>query len=262
MELINWPWLEDLLVRACDAEIRAFGAAHPEARFFAFALEFDGLTGTLHLSYGTRESVENAFAALPHPDPEEMPCYRAVELRPENWTYRCRPVLDPTGSWDAAEQVLEKFRTNVSGDRQPAILADLDPDADEKAAEIVEFYWLRFEFLAECVVRRLLEKDPFNSLNRETEFLAYACNEHEYLEELEDRLQKLYPRYRRATAEWVAHPRFGLPSFQGCRGEGCREPRGSRDLQRCTCCHRWYCEACRPSHGHPELARRMSFFID
>lgn len=260
MELINWPWLEDLLVKACDAEIRSFAESHAEVACFAFALEFDGLAGTLHHSYGTREPVEAAFRQLAAEADEEPLCYRAIELRPENWEYRAVPIQDPVGAWASAEAILAKYRANMGEGGGDDLLED-DVEEDQ-AEEIAEFYWLRFEFLAECVLRRLVEKDSFRVLNREPEFLAFACNEHEYLEELEDRLQKQYPRYRRATAEWVSHPRFGLPSFLGCRGETCEAGKSAVELERCTYCHRWYCPECRPDHRHPELAERQPFFAD
>lgn len=258
MELINWPWLEDLLVRAFDAEVRAFAEAHPEVSCFAFALEFDGLSGTFHLSYGTRPPVEAAFRQLVADNPEEPLDYRAVELHPGHWEYRAVPIQHPEGAWASAEQILAKYRANM-GEGAGGNLLD-DDEEEDQSEEIAEFYWLRFEFLAECVLRRLVEKDSFRFLNREPEFLAFTCNEHEYLEELEDRLQKLYPRYRRATAEWVGHPRFGLPSFLGCRGESCEAGKSALELERCTYCHRWYCPDCRPDHRHPKLAERQPFF--
>jgi len=246
VELINWLWLEDLLVRASEAEIRCFGAAHPGEAFFAFCLEFDGLQGTLGLSYGTREAVEYVVAGRRSDEGEETVCYRAVELLPENWRYRKRPVQDPEGAWQQAQPILQRYRD--------AMAADLDPG-------VTEFLWMRFEFLAECVVQRLTERGAFRHLAQEGEFLAYTGNENESLEELEDRLEKLYPHYRRATAELVSQPRMGQPLPKACANAD-RSPHGSRgSLYRCTHCGDWYCASCADGHFHEELSVRLPFFF-
>lgn len=239
MPLLNWHWLEDLLARACELEIRCFGQDHPEETFFAFCLEFDGLEGGLQLSYGTRDAVEAAAGVDPGV------CYRALELRPQYWKYRAVPVLDAEGYWSRARPLLEQYRELMAD--------DLDPDQ-------TEFYWLRFEYLTECVIQRLIDRDAFRHLGRDREFLAYSAAETERLEELEERILKHYPHYRRATSEWVDQARSGY--FRGitCDGEFCGDPPAEEDLTRCTGCHLWFCPQCREGHAHPELSRRQPFF--
>jgi len=242
LNLINWHWLEDLLVRACEAEIREFGQIHAEEVFFAFCLEYDGLDGSLSFSYATRESVEAAIRAESGVDGAG---YRAFELRPENWRYRGHPVFDPDSTPPGTDRIMEQYREAMGEDQDP---------------EVREFLWLRFEYLVECVVQRLIERGAFRYLGREAEFLAYSANEHESLEELEDRLEKLYPNYRRATAEWAEEPRPGEVRPRHCEdGSGCGRRR-SRPEARCTCCGAWCCPLCRTLHAHPELARRQPFF--
>lgn len=273
MRLINWHWLEDLLVRACEAEVRAFARRHQDEEFFAFCLEFEGLSGELAFSYGTRGVVEDAYATLAA-DPDEEPLYyRAVELNPEHWRYRREPVRDEDGSWARARPILAAYAEAMQEDPE---------------SEVGEFLWLRFEYLAESVIRRLVERDGFRALPREAQFLAYPAAEDERLEELEERILKLYPNYRRATAELVDHPRPGELSSENCEAEGCPNAasrpeiadlttvltqeelrhtltvldhwREELGLQRCTYCDAWLCEACGEQHAHPELARRQSFF--
>jgi hypothetical protein len=245
MNLINWHWLEDLLVRACELEIRTFGLNHPEEPVFAFCLEYEGLDASLNFSYGTREAVETAVSSLRAEDEGEGVCYRAVELRPEHWRFRRQPRQDPEGVWSDAEPILERYRENMQEDAQP---------------EVTEFLWLRFEYVAECVAQRLLERGTFRYLNRELEFLAYAANEHESLEELEDRLSKLFPDYRRATVEYVTRPRLGQLSSRNCRGSRCRRRPRPALLTRCTYCQGWFCDRCLEEHSHPELFSRRPFF--
>ena len=242
---LNWHWLEDLLVTAGDLEVRAFGLAHSEEIFFAACLEYDGLEGSLAWSFGTRDAVEAVVAAA-DPRTRDDLCYRAVELQPENWEYRRMPVQDPEGLWDAPRRLLDQYREIMN--------EDLDP-------EVAEFYWLRFEYLAESVVQRMLERGSFRYLNREGEFLAYAYNEHETLEELEDRLARFFPGYRPATMEFVEHPRLGELPAHVCAGRHGRERLSTLTaLGRCTACQKWYCPRCSQSHHHPELRARRSFF--
>ena len=245
MRLINWPWLEDLLVRAVEAEIREFGSGHRDEPYFAFCVEFDCLTGSLELAYGRRPDVDACLRAVTAEQPGEPVCYRALELRPENWKFHAQPIRDVDGAWRSAASVLEHFQENIVADEEP---------------DVTEFLWMRFEYLVECVVRRLIDRDAFRTLPRDPEFLAYAVNPQERLEELEDRIGKLYPGYRRATFEWSEQPRPGelLPS--GCQAESCARPTSPRGLMRCTSCHGWFCSRCRKKHGHPELSERQPFF--
>lgn len=245
MHLINWHWLEDLLVQAAESEIREFGLAHPEEAFFASCLEYEGLDGAVSMSLGSRAAVESAVARLREEAPEESIQYREVELRTENWLHREIPLLHSEHSPPAARSILEKYRENMQG------------EADE---EVREFLWMRFEFLAESVVRRLIERGAFRYLYREPEFIAFAANEHESLEELEDRIQRFYPNYRRATAEWTDDPRVGNLRPLHCQGGRCRRHPRPRHLTRCTACGRWFCEACQEIHAHPELLLRQPFF--
>lgn len=244
MPLINWHWLEDLLTRACELEIRRFGEAHGGESFFAFCLEFDGLEGTLRLSYGTRAAVDAVVSSAMN-SAEGVTSYRAVELRPENWQHRDIPILDAEGYWSRARPLLDQYRE---------LMAD-DLDADQ-----TEFYWLRFEYLTESVVQRLIDRDAFRHLRRDREFLAYSAGDAERLEELEERIAKLYPNYRRATSEWVDQARSGY--FRGitCDGPQCGDPPVEEELTRCTGCHLWFCPTCRAEHRHPELTLRQSFF--
>lgn len=244
MPPINWHWLEDLLVRACEVEVRLFGQRHPEERFFAFCLEFDGLTGTFQTSYGTREAVDGAARRLGLELGPDVINYRAVELQPENWTYRGEPAKDPEGHWARMEPLLGQYADLMGDDREP----------DE-----AEFYWLRLEYLAECAVRRLIDRDGFRHLWRDEEFVAYPLCQEERLEELEDRLEKLYPAYRRATQEWISQPRAG--EFHSGLCEGSCRPKATGPLTRCTHCQGWFCEPCRLRHSHPELAVRQPLFL-
>jgi hypothetical protein len=245
MPLINWHWLEDLLVRACELEVRVFAADHPDESFFAFCLEFDGLDGAMQLSYGTRAAVDGAFRRRIAKGREDAPDYRTVELQPEFWSRRTAAVVDPEGYWSRARPQLEMYRELMAEDRDP----------DE-----AEFYWVRLEYLTECVLRRLIERDGFRPLRRDPEFLAYSFCPTERMEELEARIEKLYPNYRRATQEWIEQPRPGY--FQGitCDGPTCSDPPAEENLTRCTYCHGWFCERCKSEHRHPRLAERQSFF--
>jgi len=257
VKLINWLWWEDLLVRAAEVEVSAFGRQHRQERFFAFCLEYDGLDGSLGFSYGARAEVD-AAAELPADDGQPV-YYRSIELRPEHWRRRRVPIRDPEGHWSRMAPHFALYREQSQTD-------DL---------EAMEFLWLRFEYLAESVVRRLNERDAFCDLSREAEFLAYAANDAERLEEVENRLVKLYPRYRRATAELVDLPEPGEIPPDACEGEDCPrslaslqapgvlppEPWGQEEpLLRCTYCGLWYCAACHPEHRHPELEGRRPFF--
>jgi hypothetical protein len=250
VNLINWLWLEDLLVRASEAEIRAFAAAHPDETFFAACLEFDGLAGTVAFSYGSRDAVEAAAAAL-QAESSQPVYYRAVELQPQYWRYRLQPAAGPdrvpSGCWQDTEPILERYRESME--------ADLEP-------EVTEFLWLRFEYLAECVLRRLLDRAAFSPLPCEAEFLAFSGNDLESLEELEDRLEKLYPRYRRATVELSSRPRLGELPARRCQGDPCPERQNRFGLVRCTYCQRWLCATCEAAHSHPELFERVPFFIE
>jgi hypothetical protein len=241
--LINWLRLEDLLARACELEVRAFGADHRFESFHAFCLEFDGFSGSLALSYGTRDAVDTA-AEEGEGDPTF--CYRAAELLPDCWRHRDVPRADPEAYWAAAAPMLTQYQELMAG----------DPDE-----EIAEFFWLRFEHLAESVVRRMLDRDAFHYLRREREFVAYALCREERLEELEDRIARLYPGYNRATMELVDHPRPGEDRPGICDGRTCGRSLARAELARCTYCQGWFCEDCASRHGHAELARRQSLFL-
>ena len=157
MKLVNWPWLEELLVRTCELEVRAFGRAHPDERFFAFCLEFNPIDGLLGLSYGTHGAVDAAVERLRTETATAAVPYRAVELRPQYWRYRRQPILDPDGAWRRAVPILEAYREALAEDEAPGAR---------------EFLWRRFEYLAECVLGGLLERDVFAALPREAEFIA------------------------------------------------------------------------------------------
>jgi hypothetical protein len=247
VKLINWLWLEELLLRSCEAEIEAFGAAYPAEPFFACCLEFDGMAGEIGLSYGSRVDVED-LAARRRSEGEEVPNYRALELQPQHWRYRRVRMIEEDEARDQADGVLRDYVEAVQGDDTP---------------EVTEFLWLRFEYLAECVVQRLLDRDSFRWLNRERQFLAYAATEHESLEELEDRILKQYPTYRRATAEMLRQTRAGTLPPQGCHDSDCPSRGRFRrvKLQRCTYCQAWFCTECGARHRHAELTDRLPFFI-
>jgi hypothetical protein len=240
---INWLWLEDLLVRAFELELRAFADNHSGESFFAVCLEFDGLNGSLGLSYGTRRAVDEGFLAR-QAKREGVVYYRAVELRPEHWSFRLQPVLDPEGVWRRLQPAIERYAGLMQ--------EDLDP-------EVAEFLWLRFEYLADSVLQRLTERGAFRYLGRDAEFITYSANEHEALEELEDRIVKCYPHYNRATVELVDHPRPGELPATGCEAVDCPDPLAA-SLARCTHCQQWLCEGCRSHHTHPELFRRGALF--
>ena len=245
LRLINWLWLEELLVDACETEIRRFGAEHPDEPVYAFCLEYDGLAGTLGLSYGTRRDVERELARQAA-ELGEHTCYRASELRPDGWRYRNEGVADREGYWERASRVLAVYREAI--------------DNSEEDPEAAEFLWLRLEYLAECVVRQLKERDAFAPLRRDEEFLAYTATDCESLEELEDRLSRLYPHYRRATIEWAEHARIGSVRSRRCQGDPAHRQPNPDGLARCTVCNTWLCRECQGTHEHPELAERQSFF--
>lgn len=245
MALINWHWLEDLLVRACELEIREFSERQGDDPCFAFCLEFEGLDGSIRLSYGTRAAVDAAARRLQLELGDGI-AYRSVELQPENWRFRDEPIADPEGYWSRAKPLQAQYAAIMSEDNEP-----------EKA----EFFWLRFEYLTECVIRRLTDRDAFRRLNTERDFLAYSLCREECMEELEDRLVKLYPAYRRATMEWSTSARPGEFDAGSCDGTACGRSLARAVLARCTHCQGWFCEACREEHGHPELAKRQSFWL-
>ncbi len=247
MRLINGLWLEDLLVDACEAEIRRFTAEHRGVRLYAFCLEYDGIAGSMGLSFGTRADVERELARQ-SPGGGDPTCYRAIELDPASWRFRSVEVADREGHWERAARVLALYRETIDG-------AEEDPEA-------AEFLWLRFEYLAECVVRRLLDRNAFEPLSREPEFLAYATTDCESLEELEDRLARLYPDYRRATMEWGEHARPGAVRARRCEGDPTHRRPNPDGLARCTVCQTWFCTECQAEHGHPELRSRLPFFKD
>lgn len=241
--LINWLRLEDLAARACEMEIRAFAAQHRGERFHACCLRYDGFQGTLGMAYGTREAVEAAVAE----NRDELGFnYRAYELDPRTWHYDETPRLDPEGYWGAAAPLLAAYRDLMGG----------DPDE-----EIAEFFWLRFEYLAECVLRRLMDRDAGRHLRQEQEFLVYCFGAGENVEEVEDRLSRLYPNYNRAGMEFASHPRPGEERPGICDGAECGRSIARPNLRRCTFCGGWFCEVCMFEHGHPELTRRQRFFL-
>ena len=246
MQLINWLWLEDLLVDACEGEIRGFGRDHPETPFFAFCLEYDGLHGELELSYGDRRSVDAERSRIVAAGAGEGVQYRVLELRPDHWKHRAQRVEDPHGHWGRASRVLETYRAMIREDEN---------------SDTTEFLWLRFEYLAECVVRRLLERGAFRDLRREPEFIAYTANEHESLEELEDRLARFYPNYQRATMEFLPRPRVGEIVPFSCQRIGCRPGSLRQRLLRCTYCQRWFCGPCTAQHAHRGLQERSPLFL-
>lgn len=267
MSLINWLWLEELLVRSAEEEIAANARRLSDERTYAFCLEFDALDATLAFSFGTREDVEKAATT----GDAALAGYRALELTPSFWRRSRVPIEDPCGSWLHVTPILEKIRENL---------------ADEDAtAESVEFAWLRFEYLAECVVQRLVERDAFRGLSRASEFIAFAANDQERLEEVEDRLCKLYPSYNRATVEWAEHARpadiqaelaelfesaesaaagdlrRGVLRRRTCQSGKCNRHPPPRTTVRCTYCRRWFCSECKAGHAHPELAAPQPFFV-
>ncbi|MFN3649173.1 MAG: hypothetical protein ACK47B_06290 [Armatimonadota bacterium] len=243
VSLINWDWFEDLLVRACEGEIRRFGSQHPEEPVFACCLEFDALFGALYFSYGTHDAVERAVRGSRKGRGSRS--YREVELNPVYWSFRRVPQDDPDGSWEEVGELQRRHRENMALDSAP---------------ETVEFLWLRFEYLVECVVRRLIDRGAFRHLSREAEFLAYCATEEDSLEELEDRLEKLYPMYRRATMELTDHPRAGTYPSGRCGG-GCRGSAERPELRRCTYCQTWLCSGCSDGHTHAELLKRQPLFL-
>lgn len=267
--LINWIWLEELLTQAIEGEIRALAAAHPEEAFYAFCLEFDAVAASFQLSFGTREDVDRVVASWEGPG-DDPPCYRALELNPQYWRHRDQPFQNPGGGWAQAQPILESIRESVTD--------------DEAEGQAVEFIWLRFEYLVECLVQKLIEREAFQPLKRAPEFIAFAANQHDRLEELEDRLCKLYPNYNRATAEWSEHARpsdvqaelqelFEGEGEQGpgevrrrvlrrraCQSGKCSRHPSPRTTQRCTFCQRWFCDTCREGHQHPELAGQQPLF--
>ena len=244
MKLVNWPWLEELLVRTCELEVRDFGASHRDERFFAFCLEYNPVDASLGLSYGTHSAVEAAVARLRGDAATAATPYRSVELRPQYWRYRRQPFLDPEGTWQRAAPILDAYRE--------ALAQDAAPGAHE-------FLWRRFEYLAECVLGVLAERGVFDFLPREPEFVAFAANEHERVEAVEDRLAALYPRYRRATMEMVSQPRPGSVRSGACAAEGCKSRVTRTGLRRCTYCNHWFCRVCAAAHDHPEVLVRQPF---
>ena len=64
LHLINWLWLEDLLVRACELDLQNFGAAHADEAFFGYCLEHDGVAGTLRACYATYAASDGAAVQL------------------------------------------------------------------------------------------------------------------------------------------------------------------------------------------------------
>lgn len=267
MSLINWLWLEDLLVSSAEQQVQVCAEGLADERFYAFCLEFDVLDAELGFSFGTRADVERAAAEAGG----DIRCYRALELVPALWRHARVHVSDPSGAWQQAAGILGKIRGALSDDETPA--------------EAIEFAWLRFEYLAESVVQRLVERDAFRSLNRASEFIAFAANEQERLEEIEDRLCKLYPSYNRATAEWAEHARpadiqaelaeiFENPDLgvagevrrgvlrrRSCQSGKCGRHPSPRTTVRCTYCQRWFCGQCKSAHIHPELAVPQPFFV-
>jgi hypothetical protein len=240
--LINWLRLEDMLVQACAAEVRAFAADYRGEPLFAFCLEFDALTGELALSYGGRAMIEAAVAEKR--DGRRLQ-YREAELRPRFWgPLRARPHADPDRHWASLRPLLDQHAENMRSDL---------------ASEVAEFCWLRFEYLAECVAARLRERRVFQELPREEAFLIFSGHPEETLEELEDRLAKAYPGYRRATAEMVRHARVGQVPPRRCSVADCGLPTQRQELWRCTHCQSWVCAGCRDQHSHDELYRRLPF---
>ena len=244
LRLINWLWLDDLMTEAILGEVESFAREHRGERFYAVCAEYDPVDGSLALSYNTREAVETAIRKLSEGGEYEV-CCRAVELLPEYFRYRRVPVVDPDGFWSAAQERLGPYREAMS--------PDTDPD-------VVQFYWVRFEKLIEDSLRRLLERDGFRSLSQELDFVAYSTTQHESLEELEDRLGRLYPNYNRATMEQSDTTRWGLRHSSRCQGEGCSTTAEGVRLLRCTHCHAWLCDACWEAHRHPELNELQPLF--
>lgn len=269
-KLINWLWLEDLLTQAIEAEIRALARTHPDETFYAFCLEFDAVQAAFQLSFGTPADVERAAMTWTGPG-DDAPCYRALELNPWHWQYRNQPFQHPDGAWAQAQPILEAIRESITD--------------DEAEAQAVEFLWLRFEYLVETLVQRLIEREAFFPLRRTPEFIAFAANEHDGLEELEDRLCKLYPNYNRATVEWAENARLSevqaelqelfqeedeqtpgevrrrLLRRRACQSGKCSRHPPQRHTLRCTYCQRWFCDDCRDEHQHPELASRQPMFV-
>jgi hypothetical protein len=244
--LVNWPWLEDLLVRCVEHDVEAFAAQHPLDSCFAACLEFDPLIGRFSLAYGTQDAVEQAWKQQAGAAQGADRCYRALELRPSTWRFQGLTLTGPEASVQQAETILERYRER----------AQFEEGENPEAALFLQ---LRFQFLAECVVRRIMERDGLYPLARDSEFLAYTASPYETLEDVEDRLCRFYPEYRRATAEFVEYARWGSPKPRRCREPGCR--RSVRvSLERCTYCGVWLCSTCRLVHEHPELARKLSFF--
>jgi hypothetical protein len=266
MSLINWLWLEDLLVRSAEDELAYRSESLMAEEFYAFCLEFDVLDAGIAFSLGTREDVERAAA-----EASELTCYRALELSPGYWRHARLPIEDPSGSWQQASRILDRLRDTLGGFGAPA--------------EVVEFHLLRFEYLAESVVQRLVEGGAFRRLRRTPDFIAFAAGPQERLEDIEDRLCKLYPNYNRATAEWAEHARpadiqaelaelfenpdlvastevrRGMLRRRSCQSGKCGRHPVPRSTQRCTYCQRWFCNRCQVTHVHPELAEPQPLFV-
>src|SRR5207302_8506728 len=97
------------------------------------------------LSYATHAAVDSAAEGLREELGDPI-YYREVELRPENWRHRRTSLADADGLWGRIFPLLERYRENMGEDQEPAA---------------AEFFWLRFEYLAVCVVRRLADRGAF-----------------------------------------------------------------------------------------------------
>ena len=242
MRLVNWIWLEDLLVRACEDEIRLFAFEHDEAPVYACCLEFDAFQASILFSYAVRSEIEAQVTGAGAAGPAY---YRNLELDPVHWRWRRLPLGDPEGAWEPTRDLLDRCRENLQ-------------EAEE--VETVRFYWVRFEYLVRSVVRRLIDREAVRYFqHREEPFLLYSAHEGETVEALEDRLADLYPGFQRASFEWSDLSRRGSPRAQSCRKRGCRF-RDRSELLRCTACGTWRCPDCAPGHKHPELRARRPFF--
>ena len=241
MRIINWIWLEDLLVRAFEDEIRLFAFEHEEAPVFASCIQFDVFQGTFRVSYGTRAAVDRVFA-----DSKRPAYYRNVELSPECWEWRDVPLQDPEGAWQPASEILGRIQANL------VELEDVDA---------VRFLWMRFGLLIQIVVNRLIERDVARYFqHREEPFLLFCRHEDEPLEVVEERLASSYPGYQRATVAWAELPiPGGRRRPQRCGKRSCDFAIRS-ELIRCTACDVWRCPACAVEHEHPERFERLPFF--
>jgi hypothetical protein len=238
MSLINWHWLEDMVTDLFAREVRDLAASHAGDPFACACLELDEEAAAITFSTVTRAELDLALAG-----PISASGARALELSPDAWP-RPRPApRDPMGLLAHVQELMAPYLQAV---REP-------DDAGRRL-----FYTARMEFTLACIRDRIQESGAVDLLPRTAEFLYYSFRRGQSLEELEDRLELWYPRYRRATVEWSPFDRPGRLS-RHCAG--CRRFVRGPDRLRCTACHDSFCRVCRPLHLHPELMVPVPFFV-